>query len=136
MLLEKNRTMQRTIERFLEASRLYFFEENVAGGPCAPLDSAGKEVKDMRPMDERQRQALASRMKQAVANPPHRAFARELLARGMSANEVWQMVMRDTAFVRVPESFRIAIANAAREMMADQLLAASKAQGSGRRPAS
>jgi hypothetical protein len=132
--------MEYTIDRFLETSRHFFHEEKVAGVAPGPPDFAGKEVKDMRPMDERQRQALASRMKQAVANPPHRAFARELLARGMSANEVWQMVMRDAAFERVPEPFRIAVANAAREMVADQLLAANKPRGnkpnvSARRPA-
>ena len=88
----------------------------------------------MRTMDERQRQILASRMKQAMANPPHRAFARELLARGMTANEVWQLVMHDPAFVRVPEAFRIAVANAAREMMAEQLPAARKSRDAGRRP--
>jgi hypothetical protein len=87
----------------------------------------------MKPMDERQRQALASRMKQAVANPPQRAFARELLGRGLTANEVWQLVMHDQAFARVPESFRIAVANAAREMTAEQLLAAKKPQDAPRR---
>ncbi len=87
----------------------------------------------MRTMDERQKQILASRMKQAVANPPHRAFARELLARGMTANEVWQLVMHDPTFVRVPEAFRIAIANAAREIMAEQLPAAGKPRDAGRR---
>lgn len=87
----------------------------------------------MRAMDERQRQTLATRMKQAVANPPQRAFARELLDRGMTANEVWQLMMHDPALVRVPEAFRIAVANAAREMTAEQVLAAKKAQGAPRR---
>jgi hypothetical protein len=43
----------------------------------------------------------------------------------MTVNEVWQLVMHDPAFVRVPEAFRIAVANAAREMAAEQLLAAA-----------
>ena len=88
----------------------------------------------MKTMDEQQRQILATRMKQAVANPPHRAFARELLSRGMTANEVWQLVMHDPTFVRVPEAFRIAVANAAREMGAEQLPVAGKARGAGRGP--
>ena len=80
----------------------------------------------MRVMDERSKNGMASRMKDIVVNPPQRMFARELLARGMSANEIWQLVMHDPAFVRVPEAFRIAVANAAREMAAEQLLAAAR----------
>lgn len=87
----------------------------------------------MRPLDDRQRAVLASRMQQAVVNPPHRAFARELLGRGMTANEVWQLVMHDRAFARVPEAFRIAVANAARELVTEQLLAAKKPQDVPRR---
>ena len=80
----------------------------------------------MRVMDERSKHGMASRMKDVVVNPPQRVFARELLARGMSANEIWQLVMHDPAFVRVPEAFRIAVANAAREMAAEQLLTAAR----------
>ena len=79
----------------------------------------------MRTMEDRTKHGLARRMKEMVTNPPQRLFAHELLARGMTANEVWQLVMHDPAFVRVPESFRIAVANAAREIMAEQLLAAA-----------
>jgi len=77
-------------------------------------------------MDERSKHGMAGRMKDVVVNPPQRVFARELLARGMSANEIWQLVMHDPAFVRVPEAFRIAVANAAREMAAEQLLSAAR----------
>jgi hypothetical protein len=49
-----------------------------------------------------------------------------LLSRGLTANEVWQLVMHDDTFVRVPESFRIAVANAAREMAGQHLLAATR----------
>ena len=80
----------------------------------------------MKAMEERIKYGLVRRMKDVVANPPQRVFARELLARGMTANEVWQLVMHDPAFVRVPEAFRIAVANAARELAAEQLLAASQ----------
>jgi hypothetical protein len=80
----------------------------------------------MRPMDERTKHGMASRMKDVVLNPPQRVFARELLGRGMTANEIWQLVMHDPAFVRVPEAFRIAVANAAREMAAEQALAATR----------
>ena len=80
----------------------------------------------MRVMDERSKHGMASRMKDVVVNPPQRVFARELLGRGMSANEIWQLVMHDPAFVRVPEAFRIAVANAAREMAAEQLLTAAR----------
>jgi hypothetical protein len=126
--------MEQAIGSLLEISRRYLLAERAAG-PWPVLDLGGrrKEVNEMRTMDERQKQILASRMKQAVANPPHRAFARELLARGMTANEVWQLVMHDPTFVRVPEAFRIAIANAAREIMAEQLPAAGKPRDAGRR---
>jgi len=80
----------------------------------------------MRVMDERSKHGMAGRMKDVVVNPPQRVFARELLARGMSANEIWQLVMHDPAFVRVPEAFRIAVANAAREMAAEQLLSVAR----------
>ena len=124
--------MEQAIEGFLALSRRYLLEEKDAGPRLEPGPRA-MEVTEMRAMDERQRQVLASRMKQAVANPPQRAFARELLERGMTANEVWQLMMHDPVFVRVPEAFRIAVANAAREMIAEQLLATKKAQDAPRR---
>jgi hypothetical protein len=124
--------MEQAIERFLALSRRYLLEVKDAGPRLEP-DPRAIEVTKMRAMDERQRQVLASRMKQAVANPPQRAFARELLERGMTANEVWQLMMHDPAFVRVPEAFRIAVANAAREMIAEQLLATRKPPSTGRR---
>jgi hypothetical protein len=124
--------MEQAIERFLALSRRYLLEEKDAGLRLEPGPRA-MEVTEMRAMDERQRQVLASRMKQAVANPPQRAFARELLERGMTANEVWQLVMHDPALVRVPEAFRIAVANAAREIVAEQLPAAGKPRDAARR---
>jgi hypothetical protein len=84
----------------------------------------------MKTMDDRSKHAMAGRMRNIVMNPPQRVFARELLARGMTANEVWQLVMHDPAFVRVPEAFRIAVANAAREMAAEQVTAAVRKPGS------
>jgi hypothetical protein len=125
--------MEQAIERFLALSRCYLSEEIAGPRPGRDFGPRAVEVTEMRVMDERQRQVLASRMKQAVANPPQRAFARELLERGMTANEVWQLVMHDPAFVRVPEAFRIAVANAAREMIAEQLLATKKARDTPRR---
>ena len=83
----------------------------------------------MRAMDERSKHGMASRMKDVVVNPPQRVFARELLTRGMTANEVWQLLMHDPAFVRVPEAFRIAVANAAREIASEQLLAGARKPG-------
>ncbi|HTT39288.1 MAG TPA: hypothetical protein VMH32_16650 [Burkholderiales bacterium] len=74
----------------------------------------------MTALDERLKSVLAQRMKGAVINPPQRVLARELLSCGLTANEIWQLVMHDAAFVRVPESFRIAVANAAREMAGKQ----------------
>ena len=38
-------------------------------------------------------------------------------------------LMHDPAFVRVPEAFRIAIANAAREIASEQMLAAARKPG-------
>ena len=118
--------MNPTLEQFFDTSRRYLF--------AARLDDVGdpdggtevKEVKQMRVMDERSKHGMAGRMKDVVVNPPQRVFARELLARGMSANEIWQLVMHDPAFVSVPEAFRIAVANAAREMAAEQLLSAAR----------
>ena len=121
--------MNRTLEQFLDTSRRYLFADrlNDAGDRNG---EAVKEVNQMRMMDERSKHGMASRMKDVVINPPQRVFARELLAHGMTANEVWQLVMHDPAFVRVPEAFRIAVANAAREMAAEQLLAAARKPGS------
>ena len=121
--------MNRTLEQFLDTSRRYLFADrlNDAGDRNG---EAVKEVNQMRMMDERSKHRMASRMKDVVINPPQRVFARELLASGMTANEVWQLVMHDPAFVRVPEAFRIAVANAAREMAAEQLLAAARKPGS------
>lgn len=71
--------------------------------------------------DERMKQVLLRRMRDAVANPPQRVIARDLLARGLSANEIHQLVVLDHAFDSVPYSFRVAIANAARELSNDFL---------------
>jgi hypothetical protein len=117
--------MQPAIERFLDISRQYLLVNQLASSR-QDAGSDGQEEMQMKAMEERIKHGLARRMKEVVANPPQRTFARELLARGMTANEVWQLVMHDPAFVRVPEAFRIAVANAAREMAAEQLLAARK----------
>lgn len=85
----------------------------------------------MRNMDER-KFGLAKRMRDAVANPPPRQFARELLAIGLSANEVYQLVVRDQAFDGVAYAFRVAVANAARELDAQRLLAGGKATSAAR----
>lgn len=79
----------------------------------------------MRNMNER-KFGLAKRMRDAVANPPQRLFARELLECGLSANEVYQLVVRDRAFDGVPYAFRVAVANAARELEAQRLLAGAR----------
>ena len=122
--------MTPTLEQFLDTSRRYLFTDRLNGAGERGDGDAVKEVRQMRMMDERSKLGMASRMKDVVVNPPQRMFARELLARGMTANEVWQLVMHDPAFVRVPEAFRIAVANAAREMAAEQLLAAARKPGS------
>ena len=118
--------MNPTLEQFFDTSRRYLFAARLDGVGDRDRDAAVKEVTQMRVMDERSKHGMAGRMKDVVVNPPQRVFARELLARGMSANEIWQLVMHDPAFVRVPEAFRIAVANAAREMAAEQLLSAAR----------
>jgi hypothetical protein len=72
-------------------------------------------------MEDRLKQVFVNRMRQMVANPPHVVIARDLLARGLSANEIYQLVVRDPAFDVVPYQFRVLVANTAREM-ADQAL--------------
>jgi len=66
--------------------------------------------------DDRLKQMLQRRMHDAVANPPQRSIARDLLARGLTPNEVHQLVVLDHAFDSVPYSFRVAVVNAAREL--------------------
>ena len=119
--------MQSTVERFLEVSRRYLKDagEPEAGRATEP-GTTQSEMNEMKTLDTRLKDTLARRMKDAVVNPPHRVFARELLSRGLTANEVWQLVMHDETFVRVPESFRIAVANAARDMASQQLVAATR----------
>jgi hypothetical protein len=70
-------------------------------------------------MEDRMKQMFVNRMRHMVANPPHKALARDLLARGLTANEIYQLVVRDPAFDAVPYQFRLLVANAAREL-ADQ----------------
>jgi hypothetical protein len=89
----------------------------------------------MRAWDDRSKLALASRMREVMANPPQLVFARQLLGRGMTANEVWQLLMHDPAFVRVPEAFRIAVANAARQLAAQPAAPAQKPAAHTRRSA-
>jgi len=118
--------MDATLEQFFDTSRRYLFAARFDNIGDQDRDAAVKEVTKMRVMDERSKHGMASRMKDAVLNPPQRVFARELLARGMSTNEIWQLVMHDPAFVRVPEAFRIAVANAAREIASEQSLTAAR----------
>ena len=122
--------MSPTLEQFLDTSRRYLLADRPNDAGEGDRGAAVKEVRPMRMMDERSKHGMASRMRDVAVNPPQRMFARELLARGMTANEVWQLVMHDPAFVRVPEAFRIAVANAAREMAAEELLAAARKPGS------
>jgi hypothetical protein len=68
--------------------------------------------------DDRLKLMLQRRMREAVVNPPQRAIARDLLARGLTPNEIHQLVVLDHAFDAVPYSFRLAVANAARELAA------------------
>ena len=121
--------MTLSLGQFLDTSRRYLFADALKDADERDCGDAVKEVKQMRAMDERSKHGMASRMKDVVVNPPQRVFARELLARGMTANEVWQLLMHDPAFVRVPEAFRIAIANAARELASEQMLAAAPKPG-------
>jgi hypothetical protein len=72
-------------------------------------------------MEDRLKQVFVNRMRQMVANPPHVVIARDLLARGLTANEIYQLVVRDPAFDVVPYQFRVLVANTAKEM-ADQAL--------------
>jgi len=119
--------MREAIASFLDITRRYLLLPDEPDARWATQPGAVKEeAKKMRALDERLKNVLAQRMKDAMINPPHRVFARELLSRGLTANEIWQLVMHDAAFVRVPESFRIAVANAAREMAAQQPSAASR----------
>jgi len=99
--------MDPTLEHFLDTSRRYLFAARLHDGGDLGLHEEAQEVTPMRTMDERTKHGMASRMKDVVVNPPQRAFARELLARGMTANEVWQLVMHDPAFVRVPEASHV-----------------------------
>ena len=71
--------------------------------------------------DERVKQVLLKRMRDAVANPPQRVIARDLLARGLTANEIHQLVVLDHAFDSVSYPFRLAVAKAARELSNDVL---------------
>ena len=68
--------------------------------------------------DDRLKQILHRKMREAVVNPPQRVIARDLLARGLTPNEIHQLVVLDHAFDAVPYSFRVALANAARELAA------------------
>ena len=72
-------------------------------------------------MDDRNKSTLLKRMRDAVANPPARVIARDLLGRGLTANEIHQLVVLDHTFDSVPYSFRQAVASAAREL-ASQLI--------------
>ncbi len=73
-------------------------------------------------MNDKVKHILARRMRSAVGNPPERAFARELVGRGMSANDVHRLVVLDPAFDIVPYAFRVAIASEARRLEREHLL--------------
>lgn len=73
-------------------------------------------------MDDRNKSILLKRMRDAVANPPQRVLARDLLSRGLTANEVHQLVVLDHVFDSVPYSFRQAVASAARELANEVVL--------------
>jgi len=119
--------MQEAIASFLDTTRTYLLlPDEPDAHRATQAGTVKEEVKNMTALDERLKSVLAQRMKGAVINLPQRVFARELLSRGLTANEIWQLVMHDAAFVRVPESFRIAVANAAREMAGQQLSAAPR----------
>jgi len=83
--------------------------------------------------NDRLKQVLLRRMRDAVANPPQRVIARDLLARGLTPNEIHQLVVLDHAFDNVPYSFRVAVANAAREMASDRMLKREVRAGTQRR---
>ncbi|HWQ38327.1 MAG TPA: hypothetical protein VNM24_06895 [Burkholderiales bacterium] len=84
-------------------------------------------------MNDKLKRILARRMRDAVANPPERAFARELLARGMSANEVQRLVVLDPSFDIVPYAFRVAVANEARRLEGERLLEGARRAARARR---
>ena len=67
-------------------------------------------------IDDRLKQIVLRRMREAVANPPQRIIARDLLARGLTPNEIHQLVVLDHSFDSIPYSFRVAVANEAREL--------------------
>jgi hypothetical protein len=77
-------------------------------------------------MNDGLKHALARRMRSAVTNPPERAFARELVGRGMSANDVHRLVVLDPAFDVVPYAFRVAVANEARVVERERLLGGAR----------
>jgi len=83
-------------------------------------------------IDDRLKQNLQRRMHEAVTNPPQRVIARDLLARGLTPNEIHQLVVLDHAFDSVPYSFRTAVVTAAREL-ARAPLPERAAPGRGRR---
>jgi hypothetical protein len=83
--------------------------------------------------DDRLKQMLQRRMHEAVTNPPQRILARDLLARGLTPNEIHQLVVLDHAFDSIPYSFRVAVVTAARELARAPLPERAGPAG-GRRP--
>ena len=73
-------------------------------------------------LDNKRKAILARRMRSAVANPPERMFARELMDRGWSANDIHRLVVLDPAFDVVPYAFRVAVASEAKRLERDRLL--------------
>lgn len=84
-------------------------------------------------MNGKVKHILARRMRSAVTNPPERALARELLGRGMSANDVHRLVVLDPAFDIVPYAFRVAVAGEARTLERERLLQGARRDALARR---
>jgi hypothetical protein len=84
-------------------------------------------------MNDALKSSLARRMRSAVVNPPERAFARELLGRGLSANEVHRLVVLDPVFDVVPYAFRVAVASEARTLERERLLDGARRDALARR---
>ena len=84
-------------------------------------------------MNDGYKHTLVRRMRSAVTNPPERAFARELLGRGLSANDVHRLVVLDPAFDSVPYAFRVAVASEARTLERERLLDGARRDALSRR---
>jgi hypothetical protein len=84
-------------------------------------------------MNDNLKHIFARRMRSAVSNPPERAFARELVGRGMSANDVHRLVVLDPAFDIVSYAFRVAVASEARALERERHLQGARRDALARR---